>query len=70
MHILGLTDPKGKVIYISDNAPPEEAHETLLHEFLHMRGQHNHNEDFAKAEVKLRQLSIKKRIFWRPVEGE
>lgn len=64
--IMGLTDRKGKTIYIADGLSESDRHETLIHEFLHMEKHDVHGVDFYRDEAKLLRKAAKLRIRWAP----
>lgn len=62
--IMGLTDPKGKMIYLADGLDPKDAMETLLHEFVHLEGHDDHDEHFYQRFENLCLQAGRKRVAW------
>lgn len=65
---MGLTDLEGNTIYIADGLSPTDAHETLIHEFVHMQGLDRHTEEFDRECNKLLDKAAKLGIFWEGLQ--
>lgn len=62
--VMGLTDPKGKMIYLSDGLSLADANSTLIHEFHHMEGKEAHDEEFTDMCDKYERAAKRKRLVW------
>jgi hypothetical protein len=66
--VMGLTDIKGRTIYLADGMSPTDNFETLLHEFCHMEGKDRHDGEFDREMNKLVTKAARLGLRWEGIQ--